>query len=175
LYAYIGLNADVMPFTYADMSSMASFGPFDLGVAQVETVAFAIIGGSSRANVSARAVLAHDIYQPPAPPTCEYVVGDVNNSGIFNGIDVTYSVGYFKGGPVPPYSCECTPGNIWFVAGDVNGNCTFNGIDVTYMVTYFKGGPLPIPCPDCPPGVLAAPAVITPGLKAKPVSSGNNQ
>jgi hypothetical protein len=62
LYHYIGQNANVLGHTYQDMSSLASFGPFDLGVAQVETVAFAIIGGSSRANVSARAALARQIY-----------------------------------------------------------------------------------------------------------------
>ncbi|UCC79271.1 MAG: hypothetical protein JSW64_13495, partial [Candidatus Zixiibacteriota bacterium] len=44
-------------------------------------------------------------------PECDYVVGDANNSGGYNGLDITYSVNYFKGGPAPPYSCECTPGN----------------------------------------------------------------
>ncbi len=81
---------------------------------------------------------------------CEYVIGDVNNNGVFNGIDVGFGVNYFKGGALPPYSCECD-GSTWFVAGDVNGNCSFNGIDITYMVRYFKGGPPPIPCPQCPP------------------------
>jgi hypothetical protein len=81
---------------------------------------------------------------------CLYILGDVNGNLVFNGIDVTYSVGYFKGGNVPPYSCNCN-GTIWFVAGDVNGNCQFNGIDVTYMVSYFKGGLPPTPCPECPP------------------------
>ena len=81
---------------------------------------------------------------------CQYILGDANGNGTFNGIDVTYSVGYFKGGPVPPYSCNCS-GSTWFVAGDVNGNCAFNGIDVSYMVSYFKGGSAPIPCPQCPP------------------------
>jgi len=81
---------------------------------------------------------------------CQYVLGDANGNGMFNGIDVTYSVGYFKGGAVPPYVCDCN-GSTWYVAGDVNGNCAFNGIDVSYMVAYFKGGSVPIPCPDCPP------------------------
>ncbi len=94
---------------------------------------------------------------------CSYVVGDANNSATFNGLDVTYSVNYFKGGAAPPYSCECTPGNTWFVAGDVNNSCSFNGLDVTYMVNYFKGGAGPIACAQCPPGGIAAsPAVITP-------------
>jgi parallel beta-helix repeat protein len=107
------------------------------------------------------------------PPPCSYVVGDANNSQSFTGLDVTYSVRYFKGGPLPPYSCECTPGYIWYVAGDVNGSCTFSGLDVTYMVRYFKGGPGPVPCADCPPGGLLAPLepgeVSTPSIQPKVV------
>ena len=82
---------------------------------------------------------------------CQYVVGDANGNNAFNGLDVVYSVSYFKGGPQPPYTCECTPGHTWFVAGDVNASCNFNGLDVSYMVSYFKGGPAPHPCADCPP------------------------
>jgi hypothetical protein len=85
---------------------------------------------------------------------CDYVVGDANGSGSFNGLDVTYGVAYFKGGPVPPYECECTPGSTWYVAGDVNGSCNYNGLDITYAVAFFKGGPDPFPCPDCPPNPL---------------------
>jgi hypothetical protein len=112
-------------------------------------------------------------------PRCHYTVGDVNNNSTFNGIDVTYGVSYFKGGTLPPYSCECSPGNTWFVAGDVNASCNFNGIDITYMVSYFKGGALCRPCPDCAPaGFMAPPApnaepipavqpAVTPTLKVK--------
>ena len=100
---------------------------------------------------------------------CDYVVGDANNSSSFNGLDITYGVGYFKGGPPPPYECECTPSNIWFVAGDVNSSCSYNGLDITYGVSYFKGGSAPIPCGDCPPnGVVLAvqkkPEVVTPAV-----------
>lgn len=84
-------------------------------------------------------------------PQCDYAVGDANNSGDLNGLDVTFGVNYFKGGPQPPYECECTEGSTWFVAGDVNGSCNYNGLDITYAVAYFKGGPDPAPCPDCPP------------------------
>jgi hypothetical protein len=84
-------------------------------------------------------------------PQCDYVVGDANSSGGYDGLDITFSVNYFKGGTAPPYSCECTPGNSWHVSGDVNGSCTYNGLDVTYGVAYFKGGPGPVPCADCPP------------------------
>ena len=88
-------------------------------------------------------------------PGCDYVVGDANNSASFNGLDVTYGVAYFKGGPAPPYTCECTPGNTWYVAGDVNASCGYNGLDITYSVSYFKGGAAPVPCGDCPPtGIL---------------------
>ena len=84
-------------------------------------------------------------------PTCQYVVGDINSNGVRNGLDVVYGVAYFKGGPVPPYACECTPGNIWYVSGDANASCSFNGLDISFLVSYFKGGPEPQPCLDCPP------------------------
>lgn len=85
---------------------------------------------------------------------CDYVVGDVNGSASYNGLDVTYGVSFLKGGPEPLYSCECTPGNTWYVSGDVNGSCSYNGLDITYGVSYFKGGSAPFPCPDCPPPPL---------------------
>lgn len=84
-------------------------------------------------------------------PECHYLVGDVNDSGDLNSLDVTYGVIYFKGGPDPTYVCECTQGNTWFVAGDVNASCNYNGVDITYLVAYLKGGPAPNPCADCPP------------------------
>jgi hypothetical protein len=104
-------------------------------------------------------------------PRCQYVVGDVNGNHIFNGIDVTYGVGYFKGGPVPPYTCECSPGNTWFVGGDVNASCNFNGIDITYMVSYFKGGALCRPCPSCPPASFE----IAPVLEIQPAIQPENR
>ncbi|HBY99900.1 MAG TPA: hypothetical protein DEO84_01140, partial [candidate division Zixibacteria bacterium] len=85
---------------------------------------------------------------------CYYTTGDVNESGTFTGLDVTYAVRYFKGGPDPLMTCDCPPHGVWFVTGDVNGSCSFTGLDVTYMVRYFKGGAEPIPCPDCAPNVI---------------------
>ncbi|UCC79132.1 MAG: carboxypeptidase regulatory-like domain-containing protein [Candidatus Zixiibacteriota bacterium] len=82
---------------------------------------------------------------------CDYVVGDVNSSGAYDGLDITYGVNFFKGGPAPPDSCECTPGDVWYVAGDVNASCSYNGLDITYGVAYFKGGSAASPCADCPP------------------------
>jgi hypothetical protein len=85
------------------------------------------------------------------PPSCTYLLGDINGNGAANGIDVTYGVSYFKGGNVPPISCDCGVSGILFAAGDVNGNCVFNGIDITYYVGYLKGGAGLHPCANCPP------------------------
>ncbi len=92
----------------------------------------------------------------PSSPTCDYLVGDINYSGNTNGLDVVYGVTYFKGGPPPPYSCECPPHGTLFVTGDVNGSCAFNGLDISFFVSYLKSGPPLVPCPDCPPPFLGA-------------------
>jgi hypothetical protein len=105
--------------------------------------------------------------------SCPYLPGDLNNNGQTNGIDVTYGVGYFKGGPVPPMDCypycpvEPDP---FYAAGDVNGNCLFNGIDITYFVSYLKGQqPTLHFCATCPPSVSLKgmqPQFKTPMIKA---------
>ncbi len=90
-------------------------------------------------------------------PACEYAVGDVNWSGGYNGLDITYGVGYLKGGSSP--LCDpCALCLDWHYCGDVNGSCNYNGLDITYGVGYLKGGPALVPCGDCPPGgmILAA-------------------
>jgi hypothetical protein len=108
-----------------------------------------LIGGEDDSQVF------HEMWAYPSfDMPCQYAIGDANGSNTFTGLDVTYSVRYFKGGPPPSYSCECPSGSghSWFVAGDVNGSCSFSGLDVTYMVRYFKGGAAPEACPDCLPG-----------------------
>ncbi len=81
-----------------------------------------------------------------------YLLGDVNDNGVFDGLDVIYCMNYFKGtGPPPPFQAEILPGQYLYAAGDVNGSCSFNGLDITYMVSFFKGGPTCHPCPNCPP------------------------
>jgi hypothetical protein len=85
--------------------------------------------------------------------SCVYIVGDVNNNGQANGIDVGYAVNYFKGfGPPPPSLCPCLPHGDIYVSGDVNASCAFNGMDITYFVNClgYNGQDL-MPCPDCPP------------------------
>ena len=46
----------------------------------------------------------------PVPP-CDafFYCGDVNNSCSYNGLDITYGVAYFKGGPAPMYCEDCPP------------------------------------------------------------------
>lgn len=87
---------------------------------------------------------------------CDYVVGDANGSGGFNGLDVTFSVNWFKYGTTEPLcpigSCPIAPCDAFYYCGDVNASCNFNGLDVTYAVNWFKYGVNgPIPCADCPP------------------------
>jgi hypothetical protein len=86
----------------------------------------------------------------PAGGGCDYIPGDVNGSDSYNGLDITYGVAFFKGGPGPLCpTCPLCPD--WNYCGDVNGSCSYNGLDITYGVAYFKGGPGPIYCQDCPP------------------------
>lgn len=86
---------------------------------------------------------------------CDYITGNVNGSGLYDGLDITFGVNYFKGGGPAPFcphgSCPIPPCNTFFYCGDVNGDCRYDGLDITYGVAYFKGGPEPVPCPDCTP------------------------
>ena len=82
---------------------------------------------------------------------CDYIVGDINGSGVTNGVDIVYAVRYFKGGEPPQYVCDCPSVGPMYAAGDVNGSCSFNGSDITYMVNFFKGGAELAPCPYCMP------------------------
>jgi hypothetical protein len=83
---------------------------------------------------------------------CDYVVGDVNGSDNYNGLDITYGVNFFKFGTPTPQCTDCPLCEGWYYCGDVNGSCNYNGLDITYGVNYFKfGSPGPAPCGDCPP------------------------
>lgn len=87
---------------------------------------------------------------PCPPPGCDYVVGDINGSSSYNGLDITYGVAFFKGGS-DPQCIDCPLCLGWWYCGDVNASCNYNGLDITYGVAYFKGGSPPQPCGDCPP------------------------
>ena len=105
----------------------------------------------------------------------QYVSGDANNDGIFNGLDVQYEVSYLKGiGPPPPVYCIGSVSETLHVAADVNGDCVFNAMDVIYGVMYLKGlGSEPQACPDCPPVAVINPPlpevelIMRPALIAK--------
>ncbi len=83
---------------------------------------------------------------------CVYIYGDANSDGSFNGLDVIYSVNYFKGqGSPPPTDCYCGIRGFYGANADSNGDCLFNGMDVIYSVAALKGtGTMPAGCPDCP-------------------------
>ncbi|OGC93463.1 MAG: hypothetical protein A2W25_05600 [candidate division Zixibacteria bacterium RBG_16_53_22] len=94
---------------------------------------------------------------------CRYMPGDVNGDGAANGIDVTFSVTFLKGGAPPPDQCDCPPHGMLYVAGDVNGNCAYNGIDITFFVAFLKElQPSLGWCEDCPP---SGPAIAPPGTE----------
>ncbi|UCE65285.1 MAG: carboxypeptidase regulatory-like domain-containing protein [Candidatus Zixiibacteriota bacterium] len=95
-------------------------------------------------------VTALDVLMTTTAVGCDYVAGDVNGSDNYNGLDITYGVAFFKGGP-EPLCPVCPPCPDWNYCGDVNGSCNYNGLDITYGVAYFKGGPDPMFCADCPP------------------------
>ncbi|UCE67555.1 MAG: carboxypeptidase regulatory-like domain-containing protein [Candidatus Zixiibacteriota bacterium] len=42
----------------------------------------------------------------------EYVVGDINGSDSYNGLDITYGVAYLKGGDAPVPCADCPPSGI---------------------------------------------------------------
>jgi hypothetical protein len=131
--------AEVMPPARA-FADMFSFSP---------THQILLIGGADDSRIF------QDIWAYPIFNSNQYIPGDINDTGVANGVDIIYGVAYFKGGDPPPHICPDCPyfGMEIYCAGDVNGNCAFNGIDLTYMVSYFKGGQDMLRyCPSCPPG-----------------------
>jgi hypothetical protein len=76
-----------------------------------------------------------------APCDTNLIRGDANGSGTLNGLDVTFLVGYLKGGPTVCLGCVCQ--------ADANTSGSANGLDVIFLVNFFKGGPVPDP-PTCP-------------------------
>lgn len=128
------------------------------------TIGQPVVGTSSSANYIVES--GYWVGAGAVSGGCDYVVGDVNGSDSYNGLDITFGVAFFKGGPDPfcPFgSCPIPPCNTFFYCGDVNGSCSYNGLDITYGVSYLKGGPSPFPCSSCPPGgliVTSAPGEI---------------
>lgn len=79
---------------------------------------------------------------------CDYVMGDVNGVGGYDGLDIVFGVAFFKDGPAPVCpDCPLCPDFPY--CGTVNGDCAYDGLDIVYGVAFFKDGPAPIPCDDC--------------------------
>ncbi|UCC79614.1 MAG: hypothetical protein JSW64_15340, partial [Candidatus Zixiibacteriota bacterium] len=146
---------------YYDIYVSVDGGPFSLWLDDT-TVTSEIFTGEREHEYAFYSVATDNVniteIHPPQPDARvfigpeTYVVGDVNHSGEYNGLDITYGVAYFKQGPEPLCdSISCPPHSFFWVCGDVNGSCSYNGLDITYGVNYFKNGPDPYPCPDCPP------------------------
>jgi hypothetical protein len=124
----------------------------DSGIFYLDGNSCCLAAGENGANIGAGGIGCWT-------PCTDYCVGDVNLSGNYDGLDITYGVNYLKGGAAPKFICICTPGNIWYASGDVNGSCSYNGLDITYGVSYLKGIQTElIPCPDCPPVRAPSPA-----------------
>ena len=72
------------------------------------TVGQPIVGQSSSANYAVDAGFWAGVEGGAAG--CDYVVGDVNGSASYNGLDITYAVNYFKYGNPGPAPCgDCPP------------------------------------------------------------------
>jgi C1A family cysteine protease len=82
---------------------------------------------------------------------CDYASGDANGDRATNGLDCVFLANYFKGGAIPPQSCDCGANGDLYAAADVNGNCRVNGIDIIYLVNHLKGLCSLMHCVDCPP------------------------
>jgi len=67
-----------------------------------------------------------------AADSCCNLMGDANNNGAFNILDLTFIVGFlFKNGPAPACPAEA----------DLNCDCTVNVRDITYIIyQYYYGG-----------------------------------
>ena len=124
---------------------------------EFDDVAFASTTDANGETIIAGSTILSDSAAPDAftmsidPHGCEFIIGDVNGSDSYNGLDITYGVAYLKGGN-PPECIECGWCPAWHYCGDVNGSCSYNGLDITYGVAFFKGGDPPIYECECTPG-----------------------
>ena len=114
----------------------------DYGNMEVSDTCQLINFGSSQVSnpqgtdVLPRILVRDSLCVEPCDPNT--VRGDANRSGSLNGLDVTFLINYFKGGPSICLACPCE--------GDANNSGQINGLDVVFLVNYFKGGPAPDPC-----------------------------
>lgn len=109
--------------TVSDTCQLINFGATDVS----DTTGY---------NSLPRILVRDSLCVSPCSPNT--VRGDANHSGALNGLDVTFMIAYFKGGPSICLGCPCE--------GDANNSDNVNGLDVVFLVAYFKGGPAPEPC-----------------------------
>jgi hypothetical protein len=158
LYTLMSTPGDsIADSMYTDMSSLISAGPITLAPGDSTTILFAVIGGSSLADVQARAATAAgltipdcNVGEPPVPAgRCCYVdAGDtlcVDNTET----ECTALSGYDWNQYLNCTDFPCVIAGCPYVPGDVNGSDSYNGLDITYGVAFFKGGNSPL-CPACP-------------------------
>jgi len=156
LYGLLGLNSDNLPFTYTDMSSLITYGPFDLtatGLNSTITIGFATIGGARETDLPARADLATSVFAETRGACCtdgNSCVDDVRQAECVGGNQV-FSPNMLCSELDPP--CEPTSVCGPYVVGDYNGNGTFNVADVIWGFGKLKGqnNPPGLLC-ECPAG-----------------------
>ena len=177
LYTYMSYGGVIYfdAVVYGDQGAMVSVGPFDLtsvGAETSKTMAWAIIGGSSAAEVISRVGLAGELW-PPSEGDCVYEPGDSDEDGTARQLtDVVKMIAYYRGNDTPGYVCFCTEANPEYKpSADPDGNCSpFELTDVVHSIATYRG-PVPLNgCPDCPGSRLGAPGegtLIVPSLKSK--------
>ena len=158
LYGLMSTPGDsIADSMYTDMSSLLSAGPFILADGDSVTMNIAVIGGSSVADVQARAATAAGLTIPdcsvaePAAPTgrCCYV--DVSDTLCVDNTEDECNTlsGYDWNQFLNCTDFPCVVAGCPYIPGDVNGSNSYNGLDITYGVAFFKGGGAPL-CPSCP-------------------------
>ena len=142
-----GVLLDFVDTVFTDIN-----GYYEVALPEDVYLAHYIYQGCRDTIISGLVIISQDTIQVDVISQCgcSYIVGDVNGSDSYNGLDVTFGVSFFKGG-AEPLCGECPVCPDWWYCGDVNGSCTYNGLDITYGVSYFKGGAGPNPCEDCAP------------------------
>ncbi|HWR82557.1 MAG TPA: S8 family serine peptidase [Candidatus Deferrimicrobium sp.] len=125
-----------------DLLHVIAAGPLSLGAGQVDTVAFAVMGGNSQSEISAASERVRQVYDRLAGGCCRDGCGNVDGdpADIVNVADVTFLVSYmFLGGAAPICTEEAN------VDGDENQR--INIADLTYLISYlWQGGPPPVYC-----------------------------
>nr|MBN2276771.1 hypothetical protein [candidate division Zixibacteria bacterium] len=130
------VNPGMPDSMYQDLFTVAVYGKFNLKVGDtlvfVKILATEYDGGLAGLQQSideARNWIANapaPIFEwPEGETSCCVMMGDINNNGIYNILDITYLLNYlYKEGPAPPCPAHA----------DVNCSCSINILDITCMI-----------------------------------------